>query len=351
MSAGFAEIVFLVTSIIASFVVAVWLTAWVKRYSLKNHLLDIPNDRGSHQEVTPRGGGIAIIVPVVLVTVIVMLFTGQHYLEYGTLILTVVSLAMIGWLDDHKDQPVLRRVGVHMMAGIIVLYGIGSVEYINIDSLKLGLSPLAGIITVLWVAWMANLYNFMDGIDGLVAGHTAISACAIGLWFSLSGDLLTACVCYSLMAASLGFLIWNWEPARIFMGDVGSVAIGGLLAGLAVLGYQAYQIPIMAFVLLFLVFLTDTGLTLLSRVRRRKVLWQAHREHYYQRAVATGWSHAQVTTCLLLTNIVLAVLASLVALNVGWTWLWLLLGLLVVISLAQMVRFAEHSNTRNSNAL
>ena len=351
MKTGPLEISFLVISIIGSFSVSVWLTAWAKEYSIKHQLLDVPSSRGSHQVVKPRGGGIAIIIPVIIVVFISMLFVGQHYREYGTLILVLIMLASIGWLDDHNDQPVLRRIGVHLLTGAVVLYGIGAIDNLQIDSFQLKLGPLAGLLTIIWVAWMANLYNFMDGIDGLVAGHTVIAGCTIGLWFSFSGDLLIASICYSLMAASLGFLVWNWDPARIFMGDVGSVAVGGLLATLAVLGNQAHNIPILAFILLYLIFLLDTGITLVNRMRRRKILFQAHHEHFYQRAVATGWTHGEVSTVSLLANLILAVLATLVALNIGLAWLWLVISLALVISLIQIVRLAEHAQLKNSHVL
>ena len=174
---------------------------------------------------------------------------------------------------------------------------------------ELDLSWWGSGVAVIGVVWMINLYNFMDGIDGLagVEAVTVSAVAAILLW-SQALDLVTSCLL--LAAAVLGFLFWNWPPAKIFMGDVGSGFLGFVFAVLAIWSGKSGAVPLLIWLLLLGVFIVDATVTLVKRVARGEKLYEAHRSHVYQLAVQAGYSHKQVTLTVLLINIMLGIVAA-----------------------------------------
>ena len=266
-------------------------------------LVDLPNERSSHTTPTPRGGGLAVVTSLLLALVLASsdlfnLIPPSLSLKLGLLLL---FLATLSWVDDLRNLSALLRVGSHILAVAVALY------------MGLVLGPFFGnffeptveiiLIGLGWV-WFINLFNFMDGIDG-IAG---VEALTIGLGGAIliiytEGDQTTAIVGLILAAASLGFLPFNWNPAKIFMGDVGSIPLGFLsawvLLSLASEGHGA------AAFILSLVFFADATLTLFKRLFRGEKIWQAHNQHFYQRAIQRGLSHSQTTLGALFTNSVL----------------------------------------------
>jgi Fuc2NAc and GlcNAc transferase len=329
---------YLVLTVAGSFSIAVILTWVAKNYALRTGILDSPNERSSHSIDTPRGGGVGVVVPM-LIALSIMMMNGSY--DRRTLIVflfVVILLAIVGWLDDRYGLHFFVRIIAQILGGVVVLGVIGSFEYLEIAANAIPLNFLAPVITLLWFLWMTNLYNFMDGIDGIAAGQGAIAGCFLGIWFTIHDDHVMALFSYVIMAASLGFLVWNWAPARVFMGDVGSSTLGGVFAVIALVAYKTHQIPFGAFVLLFGVFLADATVTLIKRILQGKVFWKAHREHLYQRAVIAGWSHAQVTTTVIITSIFMAILGTLEMLHVSPVYLWVPLGMFVLGVLALIVR-------------
>jgi len=249
-------------------------------------ILDHPNERSSHETPTPKGGGLALMTVVLTAWVA----TGL-YLESSTFLtwaLPGVALALAGlsWVDDLRGLPPVMRLTVQITAvsAILLLRPMP-------EAFFQGLLPhvldalLAGII---WV-WFINLFNFMDGIDGI----TSIETIIIGVGIILIGEGPTALLGGILAAAAAGFLKWNWHPAKVFMGDVGSVPLGFLLGWLlldmAKDGYWATALILPAY------YLADATITLICRVLKGEKVWQAHRQHFYQQAVQRGLSHANVT--------------------------------------------------------
>lgn len=174
---------------------------------------------------------------------------------------------------------------------------------------ELNLFWLINVLAVIAIVWMINLYNFMDGIDG-IAGTEAITisgAAAIFLWVQNSG---LVAVCLLILAAVLGFLIWNWPPAKIFMGDVGSGFLGFVIAVLAIWSENSGAAPLLIWLLLLGVFIVDATVTLVKRMTRGEKLYEAHRSHVYQLAVQAGYSHKQVTLTILLINMMLGIVAA-----------------------------------------
>ncbi len=310
-----------------AFVLSVLLTAWIRRSALAWSLLDIPNTRSSHRVPTPRGGGLAIALSWCAVLIALM---AMNVLE-GWVGLALIggggSIALIGWLDDRFHlSPVVRAV-VHLVASGWAVWCVG-----GLPSMNLGLGPwplgwLGAWGAVVGISWLANVYNFMDGIDGLAGGEAVSVSLVAGGLMAAAGAWGLASAAWGLAAASAGFLVFNWPPAKIFMGDVGSGLLGYGFGVLAVASERMGALPLGVWMILLGVFVVDATATLIRRVIGGERWYEAHRSHAYQRAVEAGYSHRQVTVSVLALNGVLA----LVAVGVWAVPSWLLGGLVAVV--------------------
>lgn len=291
------------------------------RLLLRWRVFDQPNHRSSHDRPKPRGGGLAVIAVVLAAWTIAAVTGGQAGAAFWLGIAGAGLLALISWADDLKSRPASLRFGVQVTAVVLGLWALDPAPVFQ------GLLPLPldrALTALLWL-WFINLFNFMDGIDGITAVETiAISA---GLALIAGGLLhfpLGAFDAAVPAAAALGFLFWNWAPSRIFLGDVGSVPLGYLLGWLLII--TAASGVWEAALILPLYYLVDASWTLGRRALRREKLWRAHREHFYQRAVQRGFSHAAVTRRIAVCNVVLVALANLAAFGPSGQS-WILLGL------------------------
>ncbi len=290
-------------------------------------ILDHPNERSSHAVPTPRGGGLALMAVLLPAWLLIARFTPGADLLILWPLAAALGLAAVSWRDDLKALPASFRLAAQIAAIIA-----GSVALVPAGPVFQGLLPLwldrlaAGF---LWL-WFLNLFNFMDGIDGIAGSEAACLGIGAALLALLAG-LDAGLPLYGLAAASaaLGFLWWNWQPARIFLGDVGSVPLGYLLAWLLLeLAGRGLWAPAL---LLPLYYVADATITLLRRVLRGERFWRAHREHFYQKATQGGLSHARVVETILVANLVLLGLALWA--SVASPWLPLGLGGLAVAAL------------------
>lgn len=254
--------------------------------------LDHPNERSLHDRPVPRGGGIAIVTG----TAVAFALIGSDL----WILASAVGLAVVSYLDDRAHLNAALRFAAHLLAAVILV--------VRIEVAPL---PLAVLLT-LGTIWMINLYNFMDGSDGLAGGMAVVgfSAYAMAAAFAADESLMLANA--SIAAASAAFLVFNFPPARIFLGDVGSVPLGFLAAALGIVGWRANAWPLWFPVLVFSPFVVDASVTLLRRVWRGERVWQAHKTHYYQRLVQLGWGHKRTALAEYLLMIACA-LAALVA--------------------------------------
>lgn len=321
------------------FVLSYVLTGLIRKYAMHINMLDSPNERTLHHGLVPRGGGLSIVITMLLALLLLWLQWPLPALPF--LFVTVLLLGTLGWVDDRYGLGPLVKIGIQIAVALIIVSYIGVFEGLDIAGYKIDFGSTAALWSVLWIVWLANGYNFMDGIDGIAASYTAVIACVMGIWFALDQNSALALFCYIIMAAALGFLIWNWTPARIFMGDVGSVTLGGVFAALAIVGNSLYDVPVTAYAILFGVFLFDTIVTLLRRLFQGKAIWQPHREHFYQRAVALGFSHAQVTVTVIFITLILAVLASLEKFRVTPLGLWPVLAIIILSTPALAIHIVE----------
>jgi Fuc2NAc and GlcNAc transferase len=289
---------------------AAWaLTGLVRGYSLQRRLVDVPNQRSSHTAPTPRAGGLAVVV----VCLAGLLSLAAFGVLDGRLALSVggpaAAVALIGWLDDHGHVPARWRLLVQLSSAVAVVILLGGFETFDLGTHAVYLGISGHILAILGIAWLTNLFNFMDGIDGIAGVEAVIVAGAGGLMLLLAGATGLGAAALVASAAAAGFLVWNWPPARVFMGDVGSGFLGFLLGAFALAGDKAGALPIAVWGLLLGAFLFDATVTVARRLGREP-LYEAHRRHAYQRAVAAGASHRAVTLSVLALNMVLVGLAA-----------------------------------------
>jgi UDP-N-acetylmuramyl pentapeptide phosphotransferase/UDP-N-acetylglucosamine-1-phosphate transferase len=238
-------------------------------------LLDRPNERSLHARPVPRSGGLAIASGVAA-GVAASASPGLPLVTLGV----AGALVALSVADDVFGMPTLVRLAAHLAAAAVVL----ALE-IRVTEL------LPAVFLGLAIAWYANLYNFMDGSDGLAGGMAVFGFGAYAWAAQMSGQGALAAASLSVVAACAAFLAVNFHPARLFMGDAGSVPLGFLAGALGVLGWHAGAWPLWFPVLVFAPFVCDATLTLLRRLARRERVWQAHKEHYYQRLVRMQFGH------------------------------------------------------------
>jgi len=291
---------------IAAFFASYALTAWLLHYSRIIQLVDRPNSRSSHSTPTPRGGGLSMVT-VTTCGIIVLYAAGWLSLPVATvLVIGGLSVAAVGFCDDIRSVPIAFRMSVHICAAVLAVYCLGGSSTIHVGQFVVNLGAIGPVLRVLAIVWILNLFNFMDGIDGIAACEAVfILFGAAGL-----GLLLAQCsptqVAPALIAgaACLGFLRWNWPPAAIFMGDVGSGYLGYAIAVIAIDSFQTSAVNIYAWIILGGVFLVDATLTLCRRLIRRERVYQAHRTHAYQWLARRWGSHSSVTIAVIIMNLV-----------------------------------------------
>ena len=280
----------------------------VRSWSLRARFLDIPNDRSSHRDPTPRGGGLGIVL-VVWVGCFFWLAgaavrgcaSAVPLARIGMVLAAAMGVAVISWADDiaHGLKP-LTRLGVHLISAAAVLAALGWWRQADIPLFgTVQIGALGPLFTILWLVGLLNAFNFMDGIDGIAAGQAAtasLSWMVIGLGLRIETLAIAAGL---LLGASLAFLVYNWHPAKIFMGDVGSAFLGfsfavvPLYAAWPAEGRLSVRLPVVGF-LVMAPFVMDAALTFARRLRRGERVYEAHRSHAYQRLAMSGLGHAKV---------------------------------------------------------
>jgi Fuc2NAc and GlcNAc transferase len=319
--------VFLIFCIVFSTAAA--LTAWTRNIALQKNILDIPNARSSHAVPTPRGGGISIVLTFLIC---VLLLTEFGYLAKPFAIALTgggLSIAVIGYLDDVYHLRNLVRIAVHFAAAIWAVAWLHGFPDLNLGAGIYHLHAQGSIIAVLGIVWCINLYNFMDGIDGLAGGEGLFIALAGSFALSLAHDSNTAFLLCLLAAAIAGFTAFNWPPAKIFLGDTGSGFLGYVFAVIALQTVNHGSLTLVFWIIVMAIFIFDATFTLCYRALRGQKWYTAHREHAYQHLIAWGASHKQVTSALMLMNLLIILPIALLAFYWPWQSMWILSGLII----------------------
>lgn len=280
------------------------LTWLLRRYALASSLMDIPNARSSHSIPTPRGGGVAIVV-CFMFAVLGLALLG--YVDSGAAFALCGAgglVAVVGFLDDHGHIAARWRLLGHFAAAAWALFWLGGLPVISLFGTVVDLGWFGHVLAAVYLVWVLNLYNFMDGIDG-IASVEAICVCIGGallyVWLGNAGGSLITVL--SLAAAVLGFLIWNFPPARIFMGDAGSGFLGITLGVLSLQSAAASPQLLWAWLILLGAFVVDATFTLLRRLLRGDRVYEAHRSHAYQYASRHYGRHLPVTLAVTAINL------------------------------------------------
>ncbi|QNH21129.1 LPS biosynthesis protein [Xanthomonas sp. GW] len=272
--------------------VGTWLS---RRYALKRKLMDAPGERRSHAVATPRGGGVAIVAAVLAACAYSATLWPQQGMAIAAFAGGLVLVAGIGWWDDHRPLSAALRLLVHALAATLL----AGLVY------RLHQNPWLAALTWLATISLINIWNFMDGINGLATSQAML----VALGFAVLLPAPLRWPCWVLIVACAGFLPFNYPRARIFLGDVGSGALGYLVAALFALGNVATELTPWLLLIPISAFVIDAGFTLLSRMLAGERWWQPHAQHFYQRWVHTGRSHTVVTFAYALFSIVAITIA------------------------------------------
>lgn len=292
-------------AVVVAFGTSLLLTFAMFRMALAHGLLDVPNERSSHKVPTPRGGGAAIVVAC---TGVLTLFVSLHSVtpELGlALIGGGLTVAAIGFIDDRRSVRALVRLCVHLGAALWALAWIGGMKVLQVGSDALQLGWGGYLLGTLVIVWVLNLFNFMDGIDGIAASEALfIVGAGVALTATQGGPLDVVAAGLAFGAACAGFLLWNWPPAKIFMGDVGSGYLGYTIAVLAIASGAQHPAQVWVWFILGGVFFVDATVTLVRRVFRGEPVYVAHRSHGYQWLARRWGSHKRVTVTVMMVNLV-----------------------------------------------
>jgi UDP-N-acetylmuramyl pentapeptide phosphotransferase/UDP-N-acetylglucosamine-1-phosphate transferase len=328
-------------------VLAYWLTGYLCSPASRVYLLDHPNERSLHVAPKPRTGGLAVVGALVA-GLLLLLPIGKISWPSFWIIGAALLIGAVSFWDDRADLPVGLRFVIHSIAAIGTVWALG----FTITQVPLPFAGVASLgwfgalLAVMFLIWMTNLYNFMDGMDGFAGGMTVIGFGFLGLLAWKAGAVDVAILSFLVIAATVGFLVYNIPPARIFLGDVGSAVLGFLAAALALRGIQHQIFDIWVPILIFSPFIVDATVTLLRRLVRGEKIWRPHREHYYQRLVLSGWSHRKTVTAeyvLMVASGVSAVAYTYASQQTRWFILigWILLYIILALGVSSVEKRQE----------
>ena len=270
----------MIAAILTSFVVSLGLSLLLAHARGHWQILDIPNQRSLHTRPTPRTGGIAILLGCAA-ALSVAWFTQEILIAGTSLLAAITLLAIVALIDDRHTLGAGPRLLIQIIAVSLLLFTPASPP----------LAILTQVIALLFLVWMINLYNFMDGMDGFAGGMAVIGFASFALLAWQAGNMEFALGCAVIVAAAAGFLLLNFPPARLFMGDTGSTVLG-LLAGVVILyAHSEAILPVWLGLLVFSPFIVDASVTLATRILRGEQFWKPHKTHYYQKLVQIGWGH------------------------------------------------------------
>lgn len=267
--------------------------------------MDIPNERSSHQTPTPRGGGLSFVATSIVGFLLLALNSTLDRVNLLALCCAGMIVAIAGHLDDRqKISGATIRLVLHAISAIVLIVGIGFPSQILLFDQTINTGIVGSILGVIYLMWLLNLFNFMDGTDGIAASE-AIFVCLAGAILNhhvLSGINHSAAAVV-LAASIFGFLLYNWSPAEIFMGDVGSGYLGIAIGGLSLMAAKQQHEILWLWIILLGVFVSDATVTLIRRLLRKQKPHVAHRSHAYQHLAIRFDSHAKVSLFVLAINV------------------------------------------------
>lgn len=285
------------------FAVSAVLTRYLIGHANRRQLLDIPNERSSHSTPTPTGGGMAIVVTYICFLMVAGLIFKVAGDEVFILALTGAVLAVVGYTDDHRHIPAQWRLLIHFIVALVLLLSLNQLPELSVFGWQWQSGWLLSGLSLIALVWLLNLFNFMDGIDGIAGVEAITSLCGAALIVWAAGGILWPIILLALAGCVLGFLVFNWPPGKIFMGDAGSGFLGFMLGALALITSATGFISLWAWLILLAVFIADSTLTLVRRVKKGEKVHLAHRSHAYQILSRKWGAHLPVTSLVLCVNL------------------------------------------------
>ena len=280
--------------LITTFTVTLILTILIRTIANKQELLDHPNDRSSHSTPTPKGGGLAIIISFYIV-ITYLYVQSQVDTKLFFALLSALPVVIVSFLDDIYTLPAKIRFVIQLLSAVMAVVFLTGIESMNFTLFALE-GSWVNILAVISIVWLTNLYNFLDGIDGYAGSETIFVGLSAYILFGNELALILA-------IATVGFLVFNWHKASIFMGDVGSAPLGFIIA-IFILN-DAGTMNFLPWLMLLSLFWFDATLTLVRRAKLKESLTQAHNKHAYQRLHQAGYSHAKVVIYATVVNIII----------------------------------------------
>ena len=291
---------------IALFLASAFTTRQLVAHSLRLSTLDVPNERSSHLTPTPRGGGIAFVAASLIGFLLLLLDDTLDHADLLAICCAGIIVAIAGHLDDRqKISGATIRLVFHAIGAIVLVVAIGFPSQISVFDRTINTGMIGSLLGIVYLVWLLNLFNFMDGTDGIAASE-AIFVCVAGaiLNFHVLSDINFSAAAIILASCTFGFLLYNWSPAKIFMGDVGSGYLGIAIGGLSLMAAKQQHELLWVWIILLAVFVSDATVTLIRRLLRKQKPHVAHRSHAYQHLAIRFNSHAKVSLLLLAVNIV-----------------------------------------------
>jgi len=330
------------------FLLSAGLTWYLCHPAAKLRVLDAPNERSLHRIPVPRTGGLAIIAallsgssPFALVWLQVPVF--------ASVMAAAAVIAIVSFVDDRSGVSPKFRLLIHTIAAALVLAGGLLPDSFQLPGWQWAWpSAVSFVFTGLFLIWMTNLYNFMDGMDGFAAGMALLGFSAYAVLGWQAGEALFTMVSLMIAASAAGFLVFNFPPAKIFMGDTGASVLGFLSACLSLWAATEKIFPIWVGILVFSPFIIDATITLLNRLLAGHKVWEAHRSHYYQRLACVGWGHRK-TVILEYALMIAAGLSGNIAVSLSpqGQWILIIVWCFVYLGLGLRIRDMESATMRN----
>jgi len=323
---------------LTSIIICTLLTRYFIAFFTAKNIVDKPGQRRAHTTITPRGGGVAIVLTFAICFVILHLLQNYSMEQAAYILTSLLLVAGISLLDDINYVPAIYRLIVHLIASAIVVYFLLWPRSLFNHELP---SYIDLITTVLGLGCFLNIYNFMDGIDGITSSESIHLSIVILLLCYLRYEVIThadliVCIATLILGCTIGFIRYNWHPAKVFLGDVGSITLGFLL-GLCLMLIASSGLRLFAAcVIASSYYIADGGLTILIRLAKGEKIWLPHLNHFFQKAVRKGMSHNEITLKIAACNICLMLL-SISALYFPVVSI-ILAGLLVVVVLGHFSR-------------
>lgn len=268
-------------------------------------VIDHPKERSSHTTPTPRGGGMSFLIAFMMTSMLLITFQLINYVEFIPLLICLPIVSLTGWFDDRSSLTARSRLFVQLICALFSLALITKFFALDIQASFLPIESqfILRTLAILFIIWCINLYNFMDGIDGLAGSQAIFIALALAGFSYIEGEYDFMYIHLTLAASVFGFIIFNWNPAKIFMGDVGSYFLGFYFACMGILQDIEGKIQLPTIGILMGPLIVDATYTLFARLLSGHKIFEPHKDHCFQHIVQKGKSHKQVATYYLLASI------------------------------------------------